>query len=361
MKHTLRFFSVSVFLLVAAILAFASPLAQASPTAGLLAGAGLCFGALHLVSDVRFSGFCAISVPSALKLDQILQGAAIRALKRRLLPLLALSTVFRDVPLRGTDTVQVPFIPLVGNASIDFDPDVGYENGDGTLQTLPVVINKRKYQPLAITSYQLARQPILELEEIIVKMVEKLAEDVIADIFSVVTNANYGAAGVVLASASWDSDTIGETLRKAANDAMWPISGRSLITNNSVDAALMTDTSFKAAYAYGDNSVVKEGLLPRTFGFDYANAPVFPDNGENLNAIAALRYAILTAFAPIPPTPAVRSVMVDYRTATDADTGLTLEYRLFGSAQADQELHTIEVNYGSGVGDKAQLIRCTSA
>jgi hypothetical protein len=356
----IRTFSVFLFLALAGLLAFASPLAQASPAAGVVVGVGLVFGGLQLISDVRFSGLAAISVPSALKLDQILQGAAIKALKRQLIPLLALSTVFRDVPLKGTDQVQVPFIPLAGNASIDFDYDVGYEAGNGTLQTIPIQITKRKYQTLGITSYQLARQPILELEEIIVKMVEKLAEDVITDIFSQVTPTGFPGQLVTLASGSWDSDTIGDTLRQAASALMWPKMGRSLITSPAVDGALFTDSAFKAAYAYGENSVIKDGELPRAFGFNYASAPVFPDNGVNLNAFAALKYAILTAFAPIPPTRAVRSVMVDYRTATDAETGLTLEYRLFGSAQGDTETHTIEVNYGSAIGDPAQLIPCVS-
>jgi len=354
-------FSVSAFLIVATLLALFSPLAHASPLAGTLAGAGLVFGGLHLIGDVRFSGFAAISVPSQLKLDQILQGAAIKALKRKLLPLLALSTVFRDIPLRGTDTVQVPFIPLQQVASTDFDQDVGYEDGDGALQTLPITVNRRKYQTLSITSYQLARQPILELEEIIVAKVNQLAEDVVADIFGNVLAANYGAAAVTAAPNTWDSDTIGETLRKACNDAMWPDTGRSLVVNTAVDSYLLTDNAVKAAYAYGDNSVVMQGKLPRIFGFDYNVAPVFPGNGENLIAFAALKYALLTAFAPIPPTPATREVMVDYRTATDADTGLTLEYRLFGNAQADKEQHIIEVNYGSAPGDPAQLLRCVSA
>ncbi|HEY3898934.1 MAG TPA: hypothetical protein VGM54_09995 [Chthoniobacter sp.] len=356
-----RSLAVFAYLAIATVLAFASPLAHAAPAMALAAAGGIVWGGLLLVSHVYTGRLAAISVPSQLKLDQILQGAAIKALKRVLLPLLSLSTVFRDVPLRGTDTVQVPFIPLQQTTSLDFDYDVGYEQGDGTLNTLPITINKRKYQPIAITSYQLARQPILELEEIIVKKVEQLAEDVIGDIFANVTHANYGAAAVIADPSSWDSDTIGDTLRKAANDAMWPKMGRSLVVNTAVDGNLMTDTSFKAAYAYGDNGVVQEGKLPRTFGFDYQECPVFPDNGEDLIGFAALRFALLTAFAPIAPTPAVRSVMVDYRTATDEDSGLTLEYRLFGSAQGDLEQHTVEVNYGSAPGDPAQLLRCTNS
>lgn len=348
---------VAVFL--ASFLVSASPLARENQAGAIIATGVLAWGVSLALNNVRSPILRAISVPDGLTLDKILNTALI-ALRRKLMPLTMFSTVFRDTPLEGTDTIQVPFVPLQQTASLDFDYDVGYEAGDGTLQTRPVVINRRKYQPLAITGYQLARMPILKLEEIMVKKAEQLAEDIIADIFSLVVAANYGAAAVTLAASSWDSDTVGTTLRKAANDAQWGEAGRSLIVNTAVDSYLLGDTAFKAAYAYGDNTVVREGKLPRAFGFDYAVASVFPDNGENLIALAALEYALLLAFSPIPPPPGVRKLMLDYRTMSD-DNGLTLEFRQLADPQHDTDYHILECNYGFGKGDAAQLLRCVSA
>lgn len=299
----------------------------------------------------------AIAVDAGLKLDKILQSALI-ALSRKLLPLKMFSTVYRDVPLAGTDVVQVPFVPLQQIVSYDFVPADGYTfPDDATLNTRPVTVNKRKYQALAITGYQLARQPVLELEEIIVKKAEQLAEDVIADIFSNITQATYGAAVVANATQGFDSDSV-IAVRQACNDAMWPQSGRGLIVNDALDGLLLGDGAIKNAMAFGGSEAIRKGEIPSILGFDYAVAPVFPNNGENLVAVACLPYALLTAFAPIPPPPSARMVMTDYRQVTD-DHGLTLEYREWGQPGMDSDYRTIEVNYGAAKGDAAQLKRIT--
>jgi hypothetical protein len=345
----LRYTVIALFLVLCAFMAVKNPIVGA---------VALWMGCLA-ISEVQSPYMAAVSVPSGLKLDRILNTAVI-ALQRRLLPLMAFSTVFRDVVLSGTDTVQVPFVPLQQVASTDFVQATGYVAGDGTLLTKPIVVNKRKYQTLSITSYQLARNPIIELEQIIIAKVNQLAEDVIADIFTQVTPTNFPTVAFTGASSTFDSDSI-VACRKSATDAMWPETDRSIVLNTTYDAAALQDNSIKNAFAFGDRNPIGEGLIRRILGFDYFPAPVLPGNAVNLVGFTALKYALLTAFSPIEPTPAVRSVMVDYRQATHEQTGLTLEYRLFGSAQGDVEQHIIEVNYGSGLGDPAQLQPIVSA
>jgi len=348
----------AILALLFAVFATQTPLAQSNPASALVAAAVIAWGVSLALNDVRSPLCRAVTVPDGLKLDRILNTALV-ALKRRLLPIMAFSTVFRDVMLQGTDIVQVPFVPLDQTASLDFDYDIGYESGDGTLETRPVQINRRKYQPLAITGQQLARQPILELEKIMVAKANQLAEDIINDIFSVVTLANFGAAVFTGASSGFDSDDI-ITIRKALENAMWPVNGRSLILNTDYDAALLTDSAVKAAYAFGGSEAIREGKVPKILGLDYYSAPILPGNAENLVGIASLPFAILIGFAPIEPPPGARKVMVDYRTVSD-DNGLTLEYREFGDAKGDTDYRIIECNYGFAKGDAAQLKRLTSA
>lgn len=360
MNHlkALRLAVIAIFLAVAGAMAFASPLARGNPGAALFAAALFLWGASMAINDVR-TGMCRIiTVPAGLKLDRILNTALI-ALRRQLLPLSAFSTAYRDLPLQGTDTIQVPFVPLQQAASVDFDQDNGYEDGDATLDVRPVVINKRKYQTLTFTSAQLARQPILELEQLIVAKANQLAEDVITDIFSAVTNAKFGAAAFTGAASSFDSDDVVD-IRKVCNDAMWPKSGRSLVVNNLMDSYLFKDNDVKLAYAVGDNKTIRDGEIGRLLGFNYFDAPVLPDNGENLLGFAALPYALLIGFAPVQPAPEVLALMTDYRSVSD-DNGLTLEYRAFGSPKGDKVTRIIECNYGYDKGDAAQLKRLVSA
>lgn len=347
------------FLAFLAVYATQTPLAKADPSGAIVATAILAVGVSWLFNDVRSPILRAITVPAGLKLDKILANA-VKALKRKLLVLSAFSTVYRDVMLQGTDIVQVPFVPLDAGDSLDFDADVGYETGDGTLETRPVTVNKRKYQVLAVTGAQLARQPVLMLEEIFMRKVEKLAEDVLADIFAPVTAANFGAASFTGAASTFDIDGV-LAIREACVNAMWPETGRALTLNPAFDTAALSDRDILNALNFGSNAPVQEGRIPRVAGFDYHAAPVLPANGENLAGFASLPSAILTAFSPIEPPPGVRKLMLDYRAASDEETGLTLEFRQMADPFHDTDYHIVEVNYGSGLGDAAQLKRIVTA
>src|SRR5690606_20573124 len=107
----------------------------------------------------------------------------------------------------------------------------------------------------------------------------------------------------------------------------------------------------------GTDSALRDGVTGRLSGFDILDHPGMPENGERLVGCAILPYAILTAFAPIPPASEVREKLSDYRKVTDVETGLTLEYRAWGDADSDSAKRTIEINYGYAKGDPAQLKR----
>ena len=187
---------------------------------------------------------------------------------------------------------------------------------------------------------------------------EKLAEDVIADIFSVVTKANFGASVKNVASTAFNSDDVTD-IRGAANTAMWPKVGRSLILNDVYDTALFKDGDVKLTYAVGSDQTIREGEIGRLLGFNYHDSPVFPDNGEGLAGVAAFPSALLIAFSPITPHPDVRARLSRYEIMSDPDTGLSIEYRAWGSAGMDTANATIEVNYGSGFGEQAAILRIT--
>lgn len=298
----------------------------------------------------------ALSADAALKLDTIMR-TGFRALKRRLSPILALSTVFRDQALTETDTIQVPFYSLETMASTDFDGC--YDFGDGNVATRPVTINKRKYQGLEFTSKELRRNSAVNLGMILQLKIEKLAEDVLTDIFSVVTAANFPGTPIYTGSAAaFDRSDVSD-MRTLLNKAMWPQASRSLILESDYEGALTKDIMQVNTHEMGDD-VRREGSVGRLGGFDIFEHPGMPTNGENLVGAALLPYAILVAFSPIQPAEEVRANMSDYRKYTDG-SGLTLEYRAWGDPNCDSAKRTIEVNYGYAKGDSAQLRRLTSA
>lgn len=308
-------------------------------------------------------------IDADLNLHEILD-SALEAFKRAILPLLVFSTVFRNVQLKGTNKVQVPYYPIQGTTSKDFVAADGYvfSTGAGSnTEAKEITINKRKYQPLALTSEEIARYPAINAMRLGRMKGEKLAFDVIQDILSLVTAANFGAAVFTGAASGFDSDDVIDIRTACNNNAVggvkcpWPEIGRGLLLNPDYDGALFKDTAVKSNSNLGDDSVIREGELPRVLGFDYAQTAAIPANGENLVGMAVFQSALLTAFSPIEPAPAVRAQLIDYEIVTDPATGISIEYRVWGDPDTDTEKRVIECNYGRAVGEAAALKRLVSA
>jgi hypothetical protein len=300
---------------------------------------------------------CALNPASALKLDVIMR-KGLRALERYLSPVLALSTVFRDQVLTETDTIQVPFYPLETLTSKDFDGSYDFDGADGTLNSRPVVVDKRKYQPLEFSSKELRRNSVVDLGMILQLKIEKLAEDVLNDIFSVVTAANFGTSTTIGAASAFDRYDLGDLKGKCTKDLQWPNGARALVLETDYVTALVKD--IMAVNTTGGDEMRREGSVGRAGGFDIFEHPGMPTNSENLIGLAILPYAILTAFAPIEPAEEVRANMSDYRKYTSKQ-GLTLEYRSWGDPNSDSAKRTVEVSYGKAKGDGDQILRLKSA
>ena len=299
----------------------------------------------------------ATTISSELKLNVVLDNALV-ALRESLLPLNSFSRVFSGVPLQGTDKISVPFFPLATDATSDFNGT--YSFGDSNaINSREVTINKRKYQALSFTSSELARQPYFDPEQLGFLKGRKLAEDILSDILSIVTAANYGSAIHTGAAASFDSDDM-ISIKTSLDQAKWSKTNRAMILDNSYEGALLKDAAIKNASAVGSTSAIQNGRLPQIAGFDVIGTNLVPDNGENLVGMVALPEAILVAFAPVPPTANGRNVIA-YETAVDPETNLAIEYRTWFDPNTDTERSVIEVNYGFAKGHEAALKRIVSA
>jgi len=312
------------------------------------------------------------AMPASLQRHAVLQ-EVVTDFARRLLPLNAFSTVFQNVPLEGTNKVQVPFYDLDSGASTSFNSTVGYVAGDTATNYREIQIGKRatgdvaddtktydrKFQALSFTSEELARQPFLKVVELAKLKANKLASDILTHVFSIVTAANYGAAVVTKVAALFDSDDVAD-LKGAAK--MWPEDQRSLLLDSSYNVALLKDAGIKSAYALGSDRAIREGkLTPTLFGFNYFENPTIPDNGENLVGWINHPSAILFGMAPVPPTQEVRNAGTTYSIVVEPVTGTAFEYRTFGDSQMDSGTHVIEASYGFEKGIGNALKRIVSA
>ncbi|HET7623973.1 MAG TPA: hypothetical protein VFM25_01820, partial [Verrucomicrobiae bacterium] len=242
------------------------------------------------------------TISDDLKLAVVLQ-TVMGAFKRNILPLGAYSTRF-DVGANlkrhgGLNKLEVPYYPLDTTASKDFSQDDGYVFDQSTnTSSKEVTINKRKYKPLGFTSEELARQPYLDVQRLAVRAGEQLAIDVVQDVFSIVTAANFGAPVLTEAADAFDIGDVA-AIRTECNKSDWPKMGRSLLLDSDFEGHLHKDL-LKVNEA-GSDQPLREGIVGRLSGFDIYESPHIPDNGEFLVGFAAFMSAILFGSAPIQP------------------------------------------------------------
>lgn len=299
------------------------------------------------------------TISSDLQLDLVL-ASAMEAFKEYLTPLALFSTVFNDVPLQGTDKVQVPYYPLETAASKTFNGSYVFDAGTNT-QSKELTINTRKYQPLSFTSAELARNPRFDPERLGRLKGQKLAEDVLIDIWSLITASNYGSYAFAGAASDFDvDDTI--DLEVAVTTAKWPVAGRGLILKPAYIGGLKKDMNANgglATFGIGTNGSLETFPVVNTFNLAHSN--VIPANSENLIGFASFPSALLVGFSPIQPAPEVMDQLSRYEVVSDPATGISLEYRQWGDADSDTAKRVIEVNYGKAVGEAAALKRLLSA
>jgi hypothetical protein len=196
-----------------------------------------------------------IEIASELQLNEILD-SALTAFQRAIMPLRAFSTVFQNVTLRGTNKVEVPYYPLQGVTSKDFNGTYNFATGaGGNVDKREIIINKRKYQPIALTSEEIARYPLLSARQLGEMKGQRLAYDIIQDVMSVITAANFGAAVHTGAAGNFDSDDVIDIRTDCNNNKTGPASVANGVTTNTST----TVTSATARFNESDIGITISG------------------------------------------------------------------------------------------------------
>ena len=311
-----------------------------------------------------------------------------RAFRREFASLSYFAHNFGNVPLEGTDVVQVPYYPLATTASTEFTYANGYVIGANAVTSAKNITvggvgngvatpgSGRKYQTLQFTGYQIRRYPWLDIQKLSVMAGEQLAIDVRADIIGTqICAANFGNAIWTGAPGGFDHTVIGGVLMLAANNAFWPKRGRNIVVGTSYHANASIDPGLYPYLYSGNTDILNEGSIKNKYRFENlqedALLPIANSiQGGSGNLVAGLDpylagyicwpSAVLIATAPIMPPPGVLKKLIAYEQVTDDQTNLAFTYQFFGTETSNADSEIIECTYGSGLGELKALFRLTS-
>jgi hypothetical protein len=259
-----------------------------------------------------------------------------------LLPVTAFSTDFSPLPADKLDTVRVPLVGAPSESS-DFEGDYS-ANADSTVTVVPVTLNRHKYKTVHVTARESAETSLNALEALVEAAAQQLAQDVLVDIFSCITLANFGAPGIAaLAATAFDYKKV-LSLREACGNAKMPPNPRSLVLDAGYYTNMLADDVVAKSFNLNLNApAVTEGMVKRLAGFNLHETTLIPsDHAEKLVGFAAHSSAVAVAMRYLQP-------VADYQQAgavTDPTTGMTFGYLRFTDTRANKIFVTLECLYG---------------
>lgn len=273
-----------------------------------------------------------------------------------LLPLSAFSTNFSPDAADKLDTVKVPVIGAP-SASSDYAGDYT-ANADSEASSVAVTLDRHKYKTVHLTAKEAATTSIPLLEKLVTTAAQQLAIDVMSDIFTSITAANFGTPAIPAISAEDFGYKTIIKIREACAAAKMPQDSRALVLDNSYFSALLADDIVAKSFItpLAQQGVV-EAKVNRIAGFNVFETGCVPANGENLVGFAAHPSSLAIAMRYLTP-------IANYDEAgavTDPVTGLTFGYLRYTDTKSNKVYITLEALYGFKVVRPAGLQRIVSA
>jgi len=258
-----------------------------------------------------------------------------------LTPLRAFSSNFSPEPADKLDTVRVPFVGAPSQSS-DFAGNYTL-NADSTVTVIPVQLNRHKFKTVHLTAREAASTAFNVLDTLVSAAVKQLAQDVLQDIFSAITEENYGDPVIAaLAPAAFDYKKL-LAIREACSTVKMPVTDRSLILDGAYYTNLLGDEIVSKSFIQPlAQPGIVDAQIRRLAGFDMHETVILPDNGEKLVGFAAHPSGMAVAMRYLVP-------VANYDEAgavTDPETGLTFGYLRYTEIQSNRIFVTVECLYG---------------
>lgn len=273
------------------------------------------------------------------------------ALQTTMIPFKAFTTDFSpDIASMGS-AVSTRYVtnPSVSN----FAAARSSQNSTTTAKT--ITLSSYVGVDLGFTDTEMSFSDVKLVEMFIKPAVVAIYENVMAAVLALATSANY-SQNTLITAANFNATNIAG-LATSLNTAKVSSVGRSIIASPTYADTLRKDSNILPAYAIGDPSFLKNGVIPRLHNFDiFEYNGTIPTNSESLAGLALSPQGICVA-ARQPAIP--RNWAGQVTSITDPDSGLTLQFRDFYDNQ--EQRTQLCLIYGVQVGLATNVWRVRSA
>lgn len=258
------------------------------------------------------------------------------------------------------DTVQVPILTKPADAIAYNASSNNYTTDNGETEDVKsVVLSQHFKKSFIITGAQINRLGEVYVAEKLRSYMDAMDTAVMADVLSLVTNANFGTAGLVGAASTFDATDMNNL--RAVLEVSTGTAPLTAIIDTSYYSYLLEDATLKNALNYGSPLAAQQGILTGVRGISETyRSNLIPANSENLKGFVMAKGALLFGLA-IPQNPTELDLVVDYQIVTNPVNGMT--YGIY--KQIDLATHGlvigVEAIWGKSVGTASFLTRITSA
>lgn len=288
--------------------------------------------------------------------DDIIARGVIQGFTAAIAPMAALNTLFSDEAAQRGEKVSVPRLASALDAAADKSVGGAYAVQDIDSDAVEVALNKHKYVSMGADDIEVANSSALVLERYGIRKGNLLAKTVVQDIFSEITNANFGAAVFTGAASTFDEDDVAD-IADACDDEDMPAEGRYLVLSNAYITALRKSGAIKDTSGYGFNAIMS-GNVPMLHGFNIIPSNIIPTNSENLVGFATDGSGIAAAFRYLAPQEGNKYTRAE---RVVGEGGVTLGLREWYSEDYGNRRVVMEAVYGYETGLAAGLKRLVSA
>ena len=274
-----------------------------------------------------------------------LADGALEAFVKALLPLNTFSRSFSPESI-GRARGNVVLVPLIGTLTATTFGGT-YAVCGGTKSVVTVTINKHKVVHIGQTDLDALNNSESELDSLSGQAGAALGQMVVEEVLTLVTTANFAAAGTAVSSTVLDVPGL-RALRLALNQGNAPMEPRAAIMDVVGMDALLAVTNFVQAHMYYDNQVLKEGRVMRALGADLYSVNGSFVAANSINLFMAHASAIAVAMRYLQPQNPEE--YTDARAVADPRTGATFGIRDMFDPLTGTRYVALECNFGYSVG-----------